>query len=158
MDLLFFFEDSNHQSVISLNSLKRNEKKSTSKLNEFNQLFQFHQLQSPTAVSISHPSIHTPLPSHTSIPVHSFNSSSLNSSITHNFLTDEITNTITRTIIDWLNKKKHELNLVNTTSSFQQGTDFQAELNKSRDGIIMDCKYGMRNSIGQKQEVLVVRD
>jgi len=156
MDLLFFFEDSNHRSVISLNSLKRNEKKSTSKLNEFNRLFQFHQLQSPTAVSISHPSIHTPLPSHTSIPVYSFNSSSLNSSTTHNFLMDEIINRITRTTIDSLNKKKHELNLVNT--SLQPGIDFQVELNKRRDAVITGCKCGMKNTIGQKKGVLMVRD
>jgi hypothetical protein len=80
----------------------------------------------------------------------------LNSSTTHNLLTDEIINRITRTTIDWLYKKKHELNLVNI--SFQHGIDFQVELNKRRDGIIMRFKCGTKNTIGQKQGSLVVRD
>jgi hypothetical protein len=69
---------------------------------------------------------------------------------------DEIINRITRTTIDSLNKKKHELNLVNT--SLQPGIDFQVELNKRRDAVITGCKCGMKNTIGQKKGVLMVRD
>jgi hypothetical protein len=109
-----------------------------------------------TASPISHPSTDTPSPSHASIPPDSVNFSSLNSSTTHNLLTDEITNRIAETIIDWLDKKKHELNLVNI--SFQQGIDFRLELNRRRDGIIMKCKCGTKNTIGQSQGVLLVRE
>jgi hypothetical protein len=43
MELLLFFQGLNHQLVILINSLKRNEKKSTNKLNEFNPSLQFYQ-------------------------------------------------------------------------------------------------------------------
>ncbi|CAF4663178.1 unnamed protein product, partial [Rotaria sp. Silwood2] len=91
--------------------------------------------------------------SHASTLPDSLNVSSSNSRTTFNPLTDEITNRITRTIIDWLDKNKHELNLVNT--NFKEGVDFRLELNKRQDGIMMICKCGSKNSIGQKQGILV---
>ncbi|CAF3021831.1 unnamed protein product [Rotaria sp. Silwood2] len=103
--------------------------------------------------SIFHPSTHTSPLSHASTLPDSLNVSSSNSRTTFNPLTDEITNRITRTIIDWLDKNKHELNLVNT--NFKEGVDFRLELNKRQDGIMMICKCGSKNSIGQKQGILV---
>jgi len=113
-------------------------------------------IPTPTISSIFHPSTHTPSPSHPSIPLDSSNISSSNTQTTSNSLMDEMINRITRTIIDWLDKNKHELNLVNI--NFQQGIDFRLELNKRQDGIIMVCKCGTKHSIGQKQGTLVVRN
>ena len=108
----------------------------------------------PTTSSMSHPSTHAASPSHASVPPDRANFSANNAPATSNPLTNEIKNIITRTIVDWLDKKKHELNLVNI--NFQEGIDFRLELNKRRDGIVMNCKCGTKNAIGQKQEVLVV--
>ena len=110
----------------------------------------------PTASSMSYPSTHTSSPSHASISPDPVNFFPNNAPATSNLLTDEIKNIITRTIVDWLNKKKHDLNLVNT--NFQEGIDFRLELNKRRDGIIMNCKCGTTNAIGQKQGALLVRN
>ncbi len=92
--------------------------------------------------------MHTPSSSNALIPDNSSNSS--------NPLTDEISNRISATIIDWLKKKQQELKLMNI--NFQQGVDFHIELNKRRDGVVMRCKCGMNNAISQKQGLLVVRD
>jgi hypothetical protein len=43
-------------------------------------------------------------------------------------------------------------------TNFHKGIDFRLELNKRRDGIIMSCKCGTKNAIGQKQGVLLVRN
>jgi hypothetical protein len=94
-----------------------------------------------TTVSISHPSMHTPSSSNALITDNSSNSSSINFLTTSNPLTDEISNQISATIIDWLKKKQQELKLMNI--NFQQGIDFHIELNKRRDGVVMRCKCGM---------------
>jgi len=111
-------------------------------------------IPTPTVSSIFHPSTHTSSPSHASVLSDSLNISSNNSRTTSNLITDEITNRIMRIITDWLDKNKHELNLVNT--NFQEGIDFRLELNKRQDGIMMICKCGTKHSIGQKQGTLVV--
>ena len=91
-----------------------------------------------TMVSIYQPSIHAPSPSDGLILANSSNSSSINISTT-----DEMSNRISTTMIDWLKKKQQELNLTNT--NFQQGIDFHVELNKRRDELILRCK-----SVAQK--------
>ena len=106
--------------------------------------------------SMFHPSTHTPSPSHASTLPDSFTVSSSNSRTTLKPLADDITNRISQTIIDWLNKNQYELNLVNT--NFKEGVDFRLQLNKQQDGIMMICKCGAKNSIGQKQGILVVRN
>jgi hypothetical protein len=109
-----------------------------------------------TNVLIPDPSIHTSSSSDPPIPANLFNSSSINVSTIPVLLTDETSNTISTTVIEWLNKKKQERNLVNI--NFQQGTDSHVELNKRRDGVIFRCKCGISNAISQKGGVLVVRD
>jgi hypothetical protein len=111
---------------------------------------------STTTIPINHPSIHTSLPSDAPALADASNSSSLTLSTTSNILTDEILNRISTTIIDWLTKNQQELNLINI--NFQQGIDFHIELNKRRDGIILRCKCGRKNTITQKQGVLMVKD
>ena len=108
-----------------------------------------------TALPISHTPIQsTSLPQ---LPI-SDNPNSLssnNSLITGVLLNDEIADKIAITISDWLQKKQEELGLINT--GFQQGIDFQMELNKGRDGIIMRCKCGSKCAVSQKRGVLMVR-
>ncbi len=111
---------------------------------------------STTTIPINHPSIQTSLPSDAPALADASNSSSLTLSTTPNILTDEISNRISTTILDWLSKKQQELNLINI--NFQQGIDFHIELNKRRDGIILRCKCGRKNAITQKQGVLMVKD
>ncbi|CAF4083645.1 unnamed protein product, partial [Rotaria sp. Silwood1] len=110
-------------------------------------------IPSPIASSISHPSTHISAPSHASVPPDPVNFSLHDAATIFNSLTDEKKERITKTIIDWLDKKKHELNLMNT--NFQEGIDFRLELNNRRDGIIMYCKCGAKNTMGQKQGVLL---
>ncbi|CAF3948558.1 unnamed protein product, partial [Rotaria sp. Silwood1] len=88
-----------------------------------------------TTVPTYHSAIYTPSPSDISMFANLSNPSSLNFSITSNPLIDQMSNTISTTIIDWLKKNQQELNLMNT--NFQQGIDFLVELNKQRDGIIL---------------------
>lgn len=103
-----------------------------------------------------HPSTHTSSPSYAAELPDSLNVSSSDSRTACEPPTDETKNTITRTIIDWLNKNKDELNLVNT--NFTEAIHFRFQLNKRQDGIMMICKCGKNNSIAQKQGILVVRN
>lgn len=63
---------------------------------------------------------------------------------------------MTRTIINWLEKNKDELNLVNT--NFKEDLDFQFQLNKRQDSIMMICKCGKKilwhkNKVFLRQEI-----
>jgi hypothetical protein len=110
----------------------------------------------PTISSIFNSSAQTSSPSYASAPADSLNIPSLNSQTISNHPVNEITNKIRRTIMDWLVKNKHELNLANI--DFTEGIDFRLEFNKRQDGIMMTCKCGTTNSIGQKHGVLIVRN
>lgn len=95
------------------------------------------------------------VPGHAPASPDSIDSIQSDSSIVSDLLTDELRDKITRPIIDWLIKMKHELSLID--ASFQEGIDFQVELNNRRDGVIVRCRCGTKNTIGQKKGILVVR-
>ena len=105
-----------------------------------------------TALSITHTPIHTTSVSNLPMPDNPNSLSSNNSSITGVLLNDEISDKISTTISDWLQKKQEEFGLINT--DFRQGIDFQIELNKRRDGVIMRCKCGLKCAVSQKKEFL----
>lgn len=107
-----------------------------------------------TSTSISHRSIHPPTSSHASSSLDQIDVSSHLMQSTFICLTDDKKKMIKNTIIDWLNKKKVELNLMNI--NFEKGADFRLELNKQQDGIIVCCKCGVKNALGQKHGVLLV--
>lgn len=71
-------------------------------------------------------------------------------------LNSELLNKISTSISDWLKRNREEFKLSNT--DFQPGTDFQIELNKQRDGIIIKCKCKVKLTISQKRGILMVRD
>lgn len=142
----------------SINNLKKILKKKREELNK--QSERLHSINS-SILSATNTTIMAPTPTIPSL----LDPLTCTSSHTHllsdsqgpfNSLTKQIKDRITRTIIDWLEKNKHELNLLNT--NLREGIDFQLALNKREDGILMICKCGTKNSIGQKQGTLVVRN
>ena len=160
MVLLDFFQVSNQQSRILLNFLKKREQ-----LNKEAQRFQSIAsfsivpapgissiILSPTTVtsarSLTHTSASISTDSSDSCPPLSLN--------TPHLLTDEIRTRTSKTIIEWLEKNKKDLSLINI--HFQQEVDFQFKLNDSQDGIIVQCKCGTKRAIGQKHGALVVRN
>jgi hypothetical protein len=101
----------------------------------------------PTNLSISHAPIHTTSLSNAPLPDNPDNLSSINSLATPDPLVDEISNRISTTISEWLQKKQQELELIDF--NFQQGIDFHVELNRRHDGVIMRCKCGVKYALGQ---------
>ncbi|CAF3237276.1 unnamed protein product [Rotaria socialis] len=71
-------------------------------------------------------------------------------------LANEIKSRISNTIIEWFKHNKDKLSLINI--DFNEGSDFQVELNNNQEGIIVRCKCGTTSAIGQKQGVLMVRN
>ena len=67
-------------------------------------------------------------------------------------LTDEIKTRTSKSIIEWLRHNKDRFSFLNT--NFNQGSDFQVELNSNLNGIIVRCKYGTTSAIDKKKVFL----
>ena len=71
------------------------------------------------------------------------------------YLTDDVRNHVATSISTWIARNKEELNLAD--ANIQQGVDFRITLNNQQDAVILLCKCGAKNTIGQKEGILVVK-